>query len=83
MEGEDDMSRKRDLKRAIQESEEEIESLEQKRVRSQAALMKSVLNESKPNEMDVEYFKTFSSLIDVERANLRRLKAELEKLKKK
>lgn len=77
------MSKKRDLKRAIKESEEEIESLEQKRVRSQAALMKSVINESKPNEMDVEYFKTFSSLIEVERANLRKLKQEYEKLKKK
>ena len=35
------MSRKSDLKKAIQESEEEIETLEKKRIRSQSALLEA------------------------------------------
>lgn len=76
------MSKKSDLKKAILDSEKEIEELEKKRVRSQSALLQSILNESKPNDMDVEYFKVFTSLIEVERANLRKLKQEYENLKK-
>lgn len=75
------MSKKSDLKKAIQESEEEIESLEKKRARSQSALLQAILNNTKPNDMDVEYFKTFSSLIEVERNNLRKLKEELNATK--
>lgn len=75
------MSRKSELKRAIIESEEEIESLEKKRSRSQSALLRAIIDNKQPDAMDVEYFKTFTSLIDVERENLRKLKAELESLK--
>ena len=74
------MSKKSELKRAITESEEEIESLEKKRSRSQSALLQAIIDDKKPNAMDVEYFKTYTSLIDVERENLRKLKAELESL---
>ncbi len=48
--------------------------------RSQSALLEAVVIGEKPNETDVEYFKTYTKLIDLERQNLRKLKAELENL---
>ena len=65
------MSKKSDLKRAIMESEREIEELEKKCRRSQTALL---------NEEDAQYFRVYTSLIDVERENLRKLKEELKNL---
>ena len=53
------MSKKSDLKREISESEKEIETLEKKRMRSQSALLEAYLNNTSPNESDVEYFKIF------------------------
>ena len=75
------MSKKSELKRAISESETEIETLEKKRARSQSALLEAILANAKPNVTDVEYFKLFTSLIEVERANLKKLNEELSKLK--
>ncbi|MCI8488221.1 hypothetical protein [Pumilibacter intestinalis] len=74
------MSRKSDLKKAIQESEEEIETLEKKRIRSQSALLEAFLNHTEPSEADSEYFRVFTSLIELERENLRRLSKELSEL---
>ena len=74
------MSKKSDLKREISESEKEIETLEKKRMRSQSALLEAYLNNTSPNESDREYFKIFSTLIELERKNLRQLNEELEKL---
>ncbi len=77
-----DMSKKRDLKKQIQESEKEIIALEQKRNRSQSSLLEAQLNNETPNASDVEYFKLYSNLIKLERENLRQLNQELDKLKK-
>ena len=74
------MSKKKELKRAIKESEKEIETLEKKRTRSSSALMEAHVNGVAPKAADVEYFKVYSNLIELERQNLRQLKAELEKL---
>ncbi|MCM1194660.1 MAG: hypothetical protein NC099_01455 [Corallococcus sp.] len=74
------MSKKSDLKRAIMESEKEIEELEGKCRRSQTALLQSILNNTKLNEEDAQYFRVYTSLIDVERENLRKLKEELKNL---
>ena len=76
------MSRKGDLEKAIQESENEIDVLEQKRIRSMSAFIEALVNHETPSPEDVEYFKTFSGLIDLERENLRKLNEELEKLQK-
>ncbi|MDE7263229.1 MAG: hypothetical protein K2N64_01030 [Anaeroplasmataceae bacterium] len=76
------MSKKRDLKKQIQESEKEIIALEQKRNRSQSSLLEAQLNNETPNASDVEYFKLYSNLIKLERENLRQLNQELDKLKK-
>lgn len=77
------MSKKSDLKRAISNSEREIEALEKKRARSQSALMAAMLSNKPQNPMDAEYFRVFSALIDNERENLRKLIEELDSLEKK
>ncbi len=74
------MSKKTTLKKQIEESEQEIEALEKKRVRSQSALLEAYINHSTPADADVEYFRVFTSLIKLERENLRKLNEELEKL---
>lgn len=77
------MSKKSELEKKIKESEEELELLEQKRLRSLSAFIEALVSHDTPSEEDVEYFKTFSGLIDLERENLRRLNDELDKLTNK
>ena len=74
------MSKKSDIKKRITESETEIEELEKKRTRSQSALLESFLNKTEPDERDVEYFRIYTQLIEVERKNLRILREELDKV---
>lgn len=74
------MSKKSDLKRAILDSEKEIAELERKCGRSQTALLQSILNNTKLDEQDAQYFRVYTSLIEVERENLRKLKDELKNL---
>lgn len=74
------MSKKSDLKRAILDSEKEIAELEKKCARSQTALLQSILNNTQLNEQDAQYFRVYTSLIEVERENLRKLKDELKNL---
>ena len=77
------MSKKSQLRKAIDDSEREIEALERKRERSQIAVMRAMLEGTKASPEDEQYFIVFSKLIDAERENLRRLYAELEALKRK
>lgn len=77
------MSRKNDLKKAIAGSQAEIERLEQKRNRSQSALLQAFLEHKAPNETDAEYFRVYTQLIDLERSNLRKLRSELKELEEK
>lgn len=74
------MSKKSELKRKIKESEQEIDELERKRNRSQSVLLQAVVEGITPDPVDVEYFKTFTQLIEVERANIKQLYEELSKL---
>lgn len=76
------MSKKGQLKRAIDDLEREIVALERKRERSQSALMRAMLTGTKPSPEDEHYFNVFSQLIDEARENLRVLYAQLEELKK-
>ncbi len=73
------MSKKSILKKAIEASKQEIDELEKKRTRSQSAILEAYLNNTVPTKADAEYFRTYSQLIAVERENLRKLNAELEK----
>ena len=74
------MSKKTDLKRAIIESEKELADLERKCSRSQMAVLQAILNSTKVNEEDAQYFRVYTSLMEVERENLRKLKDELKNL---
>lgn len=75
------MSKKSDLKKAIQASIDEIAELEKKLGRSQTALLHSILNGTHINDEDAQYFRIYTSLIEVERENLRKLNEELKGLK--
>ena len=75
------MSKKSVLKKAIADTELEIDDLERKRNRSQSAILEAYLNNERPSKADVEYFRTYSQLITVERENLRKLQEELASLK--
>ena len=77
------MFKKGALKRAIQDSQREIEALELKRERSQMAIMRAMISGQQPSPIDLQYFNTFSTLIDNEREHLRSLVAELESLQGK
>lgn len=77
------MSKKSEIKKAIDDSEREIKAYEQKRERSQTALIRALISGSKPSAEDEQYFNVFSDLIDKEREKLRQLYAELEALKNK
>lgn len=74
------MSKKSKLKKEIDDIEREIEALEQKRERSQIAVMRAMMQGVKPSPEDQHYFLTFSMLIDNERENLRQLYVELAEL---
>ena len=75
------MSKKSVIKKAIAETEKEIDELEKKRNRSQSAILDAYLNSKRPTKADADYFRTYSQLIEVERENLRKLKEELASLK--
>ena len=74
------MSKKRELKKAIEECSQEIEMLELKRMRSQSALLDSILEKEEPLEVDREYYRVYSALIRQEREKLFALREELAKL---
>ena len=74
------MSKKSVLKKSIAETEAEIDALEKKRSRSQSSILEAYLSNQRPTKADVEYFRTYSRLIEVERENLRKLQEELKSL---
>ncbi len=74
------MFEKRKLKKAIEESKQKIERIEQKRSRSQSALVDAILRQTQPSDQDVDYFNQFTQQIEDERANLHKLMKELEQL---
>lgn len=77
------MSKKTDLQKAIETSIAEIDELEGKRNRSQAALLLALIDHKLPDPKDVEYFKVYNQLIELERKNLRKLSLELKQLEAK
>ena len=77
------MSKKSQLKKAIDDCEREIEAYERKRERSQTAIMRAMLAGTQPSPEDTQYFTVFSNLIDQEREKMRQLQAELAELNRK
>ncbi len=74
------MFKKMKLKKAIEKSKKRIAELEQKRTRSQAALIEAILKHTTPDDGDVDYFNMFTEQIEKERANMHALMKELEEL---
>lgn len=64
------MSRKRELREAISDTEQELEALEQKLLRSQTVLMLALIDGKQPDKTEVEFFKLYASLIDQARKRL-------------
>ena len=77
------MLKKLRLKRAIEKSKNQITLLEQKRTRSQAALVESILQHTSPNDRDVDFFNYFTTRIEEERNKLHQLMEELDQLEQK
>lgn len=71
------MSRKRELREAIIDTEQEIVALEQKLFRSQTVLMLALLDGEKPDKTEVDFFKLYASLIEQSRKRLLQYNKEL------
>ena len=69
--------RKIKLRRAIRRSKRRIELIEQRRSRSQAALIAAILANTHPDDRDVDYFHQFTEMIEKEREKLHALMKEL------
>ena len=74
------MFKKSQLKKKIKMAKRNIESLEKKRTRSQAALVEAILTQKSPADEDVEFFNRFTALIEAEREKMHSLMKELESL---
>lgn len=77
------MFRKISLRKQIRRSKKTIAELEQRRSRSQAALVSAILNNETPQDDDVDYFNLFSERINRERDHLHQVMEEYESLQKK
>lgn len=75
------MEKKAEIEAAIEKQKTELADLEVKRLRSQSDLVEALVDKVEPNETDVKFFKTISSLIRLEREQLQMLQEELDKLK--
>ena len=74
------MFEKSKLKKDIKKCKSNIEMLEKKRTRSQAALVEAILTQQSPDDSDVEYFNRFTELIEAERKRMHDFEKQLEDL---
>ncbi|MCM1367989.1 MAG: hypothetical protein NC184_04180 [Roseburia sp.] len=74
------MFRKSELEKAIAACEEEIEVLEKKRLRSLSGFIAALVDHGNIDKEDVDYFKTYTDLIELEREKMRQLQEELDSL---
>ena len=74
------MFQKSKLKKAIKNSQKRIALLEQKRARSQAALVEAILRHTDPDDDDVEYFNQFTEQIEQERNRMHDMMRLLDEL---
>ena len=70
------MTKKRELKEAIVDTEQEIEALEKKLFRSQTALLLDIIDGKQPEKKEVEFFKMYANLIEQSRKRLLQYTAE-------
>ncbi len=74
------MFHKHKLKKEISKCKKQIEVLEQKRIRSQAALVTAILKHETPSDADVDFFNSYTVKIDEVRAKMTKLSEELASL---
>ena len=74
------MSLKRDLAKKIETLEKEMQMLESKRSRSMAALLEALISRREPNEIELQYFRQYSSEIEFKREKLIEYTARLKSL---
>lgn len=77
------MSKRKELKEAIYDTEREIEAIEKKLFRSQTVLLLDLLDGKTPNKTEVDFFKMYASLIEHDRRKLVEYTAELNKNRNK
>lgn len=77
------MFEKAKLKRGIKQRQQEILILEQKRSRSQAALVTAILTSTTPEDEDVDFFNRYTAQIEETRNEMHELKNKLDKLESK
>lgn len=70
------------LKRKIKFYREQIELLEKKRARSQAALVEAILTHTTPSDEDVDYFNNYTAQINELRDRMHEIQDEYKKFKK-
>lgn len=76
------MFEKKKLEKKLSALKKEIETIDNKRSRSQAALVEAILTHSTPDDEDVEYFNRYTSQIDELRNEMHEVKSQLEALNK-
>ena len=74
------MFKKMKLKKEIENCKKRITELEQKRSRSQAALVEAILTHAEPNDKDVDFFNMFTKQIEEVRDEMHAKMAELEEM---
>lgn len=74
------MSLRKDLAKEINTIEKEMRELEFKRTRSMAALMESLISKRDPEEQEMQFFRQYSSEIEVKREKLIELTEQLKTL---
>ncbi len=77
------MFEKSKLRKKINACKKEIQNLENRRIRSQAALLEAILANKVPDDRDVDYFNNFTNQINEVRDRMKELQDELAKLENK
>lgn len=72
------MFNKRKMKQKIERYRKDILAIENKRNRSQAALVEAILTHSDPDDADVDYFNKYTDEINTLRDAKQRLEQEFE-----
>lgn len=74
------MFKKMKLRRSIKKCKNKIFVVEQKRSRSQAALVEAILTNSTPNDEDVDYFNRYTAQIEEIRREMHEFEIQLKNL---
>lgn len=74
------MFKKMTLKRQIKKCKKQILVVEQKRTRSQAALVTAILSNAAPNDDDVDYFNRYTAEIEEIRSKMNDLEIQLKNI---